>query len=128
MTPETVAITGRWNRPRGADDLLHDDHEPPLRRRPSTRCFDDVNRRFDDTARQNDAAHAEINASISEIKGDFRALITRPGSRARPDGLIRPRCEERAYGNGGQTLAYRNSPFTLLLRYPPGDSAVLNSS
>ena len=60
-----------------------DDHEPPLRRRPSTRCFDDVNRRFDDTARQNGAAHAQINASISELRADFRSLISRQA--AEPD-------------------------------------------
>lgn len=50
------------------------------------------------------------------------------GGRTRPDRLTRPRGAERAYADGGQTLAYRNSPFTLLFRYPPGDSAVINSS
>ena len=85
MTPRDHRYHHCWNRPRGADDLLHDDHEPPLRRRPSTRCFDHVNRCFDDTARQSDAAHAELDASISEIKGDFQSLLSRPA--AEPDQM-----------------------------------------
>ena len=40
--------------------------------------FDDLNRRFEDAARQNEAAHARLDASISELRADFRTLIPRP--------------------------------------------------
>lgn len=42
--------------------------------------FDDVNRRFDDAARQNEAAHAHIASNISELRADFRTLIPRPAA------------------------------------------------
>ena len=39
-----------------------------------------MNRRFDDAARQNDAAHAQLNTNVSELRADFRALISRPAA------------------------------------------------
>ena len=82
MTPETIAIATVGIALAGL--LIHftttmnrrfDDMDRNVNRR-----FDDVNRRFDDAARQNDAAHAQLNTSISELRADFRALITRPAA------------------------------------------------
>ena len=83
MTPETIAITTVGIALAGL--MIH--FTTTMNRRfddvnrrfdDVNRRFDDVNRRFDDTARQNDAAHAQLNTSISELRADFRALISRP--------------------------------------------------
>ncbi len=52
--------------------------------------FDDVNRRFEDATRRNDAAHVQINASISELRADFRALIPRPAAESDHDASGAP--------------------------------------
>ena len=54
------------------------------------RRFDDVNRRFEDATRRNDAAHVQINASISELRADFRALIPRPAAESDHDASGAP--------------------------------------
>ena len=81
MTPETVAITSVGIVLAGL--MIHFTTTMNRRFDDVDRRFDDVNRRFDDTARQNEAAHAQLNAGISELRADFRALITRPA--AEPD-------------------------------------------
>ena len=81
MTPRDHRHHHRRNRPRGVDDSLHDGVD--RRFDGVDRRFDGVDRRFDDAARQNDAAHAQLNVNISELRADFRALITRPA--AEPD-------------------------------------------
>ena len=85
MTPETVAITTVGIALAGL--MIHFTTTMNRRFDDVNRRIDDVNRsvnhRFDDTARQNDAAHAQLNAGISELRADIRALIPRPA--AEPD-------------------------------------------
>ena len=39
-----------------------------------------MDRRFDDAARVDEAAHANISANISDLRADFRTLIPRPAA------------------------------------------------
>lgn len=80
MDPQTIAIIGAAIAHAGLNIQLT---------RGVNRRFDDMNRRFDgmkgetnrrfdDAARANDVAHANIVANVSDLRADFRALIPRP--------------------------------------------------
>lgn len=56
-----------------------------------------------------------------------KPAVHRSRRRARPNVTFRRKRIEATVVRH-QTLAYRNLPFTSLLRYPPGDSALINSS
>lgn len=86
MDPQTIAIIGAAIALAGLNIQLT---------RGVNRRFDDMNRRFDgmkgemnrrfdDAARANDVAHANIVANVSDLRADFRALIPRPAVEKTP--------------------------------------------